>query len=110
MIIIQKPPLPYAARAVCYLLLRNPTATMIAASSTAALMPSQIQPDVPPALSCAGVSLLCLSCALWLPQVYELSATGLWVLALLASGAGLGKEVYRLAAERKGSVFGGAET
>ncbi len=60
--------------------------------------------------ACAGVSLLCLSCALWLPQVYELSATGLWVLALLASGAGLGKEVYRLAAERKGSVFGGAET
>ena len=58
MIIIQKPPLPYAARAVCYLLLRNPTATMITASSTAALMPSQIQPDVPPALSCAGVSLL----------------------------------------------------
>ena len=53
MIIIQKPPLPYAARAVCYLLLRNPTATMIAASSTAALMPSQIQPDVPSALSCA---------------------------------------------------------
>ena len=31
MIIIQKPPLPYAARAVCYLLLRNPTAAMIAA-------------------------------------------------------------------------------
>ena len=58
MMIIQKLPLPYAARAVCYLLLRNPTATMIAASSTAALMPSQIQPDVPPALSCAGVSLL----------------------------------------------------
>lgn len=61
------------------------------------------------AAACAVVSLLCVSGALWLPRIYELSAIGLWAAALPASAACLVGELYRLTKSGKGELFLGIE-